>query len=360
MPEPGFPQVTVVSKSKRVRCSSIHLARLCDRFPWLSVRHPASHDASRFGTAVDKQVSLVLSCIAAGNTADLPSDEELLPETSIILDWVEKNYPLEVWEWHVQHHVQLVDPESGEILTEGTPDLLFLHRTEPRFEDVDMKSEGQMFAGYLQKPDENDQQLSYVTAYWLEVSKTRKIESAKIILACWGLRGVKPLESQPITEQRLSEVIETIRAIPPVDPDAPQPEASVGSHCLHCWQRGHCDEHLLPLAVVTKAGLPVPYAEFVGGDLTAETTVKALTWLEGAKRILSEAKKIVDLVEGNADAFVTQNGAVTVGELMYGPQEVKGRKAGATVATLTKEGLTRLIREGETKVKCKFYPAPKP
>ena len=136
-----------------------------------------------------------------------------------------------------------------------------------------------------------------------------------------------------------------------VDVDGPQPEASVGDHCLHCYQRLHCSEHLLPLAVVTQAGLPAPYAEFVGGEMTAETTVKALVWLEGADRVLREAKKIRDLVEGNADAYVTQNGPVTVGELSYGPVEVKGRRAGATVATLTKEGLTRLIREGETKVK---------
>ena len=346
--------------NRLVRPSSLQLASECARSPWLAIKHPASHAATRFGSAVDAQVSIVLSCISLGDTSNLPSDDELLLETSLIMDWVESHYPIEQWYWHVQERVELLDPESREVLTAGTPDLMLLHRTEPRCVCLDWKKRGQVFAGHLAAPDENMQQLAYLTAFWLEASKTRKIESASIVLAAWNETGVYPMESQPITEARLSEVIETIRAIPPVDPDAPQPEAAVGEHCLRCWQRGHCDEHLLPLAVVTKAGLPVPYAEFVGGDLTAETTVKALTWLEGAKRVLSEAKKIVDLVEGNADAYVTQNGAVTVGELCYGPQEVKGRKAGATVATLTKEGLTRLIREGETKIKCKFYPAPKP
>ena len=206
MSESTFPQVTVVetAKPRRVRCSSLHLARLCDRFPWLSVHHPASHDASRFGTAVDKQVSVVLSCIAIGDTDNLPTDEELLPETAIILDWLETNYPLEQWEWHVQHYVELLDPETSEVLTKGTPDLICLHRTEPRFVDVDWKKSGQMYAKHLQKPDVNDQQLAYVAAFWLAVSKTRKIESAKIILACWDESGVTPLESQPITEQRLT------------------------------------------------------------------------------------------------------------------------------------------------------------
>ena len=217
---------------------------------------------------------------------------------------------------------------------------------------------GQMWAGHVQKPDENDQQLSYVTAYWLEVSKTRKIESAKIILAGWDDKRVHPLESQPITEQRLSEVIDTIRAIPPVDPDAPQPEASVGSHCDHCWQRGHCDEWLLPGAVAVTAGLPAPYAEFVGGELTAETTVKALSWLEAAEGMRDKINAIIKLVRGNADAFVTQQGPVRIGELLYGPQPTKGKRSGATIKTLEAEGLQRLIRDGKDGTKCKYYQAP--
>ena len=344
---------------RRVRCSSLYLSRLCNRFPWLSIRHPASHDVTRFGSAVDQQVSTVLKCIAAGTITDLPGDEELLAETSIILDWLEANYPLETWEWIVQRRVELVDPETGEILTAGTPDLICLHRTEPRFVDIDWKKAGQMYAGHLQKPDENDQQLAYVAAFWLEISKTRKIEGAKIVLAAWDERGVTPLESQDITEARLTEVIQSIRAIPPVDPNAPQPEAAVGEHCDHCWQRLHCDEHLLPGAIATQAGLPVPFAEFVGGELTAETTVKALAWLDKTEGVLAGAAKIVKLVRGNADAYVTQHGPVIVGELAYGPQEVKGKRGGATIKTLEKEGLQRLIREGESKIKCKWYLAPK-
>lgn len=344
----------------RVRCSSLHLARLCRRFAWLSVKHPASHDVTRFGSAVDKQVSVVVSCIATGDMDNLPSDEELLVETSKILDWVEANYPIEKWAWHVQQRVELVDPETGEILTGGTPDLICLHRTEPRFVDIDWKKRGQLFAGHLQKPDVNDQQLAYVTAFWLEIAKTRKIERARIVLACWDESGVQPLESQDITEARLTEVIAAVRAVPPVDPESPQPEASVGEHCDHCWQRLHCDEHLLPAAVVTKAGLPAPFAEFVGGELTEETTIKALAWLDAAESVLSDAKKIVALVRGNSDAYVSQHGPVQVGSLMYGPQPVKGKRCGATVKTLEAEGLQRLIREpGEPKMKCKFYPAPK-
>ena len=348
----------------RVRPSSLHLAEVCRRAPYLSVKYPASHEVTRFGTAVDKQVSVILSCIAVGDTDNLPSDDELLPETSIILDWLEANYPIEKWEWHIQERVELLDPETGEVLTAGTPDLLCLHRTEPVLVDIDWKKSGQLYAGHLQKPDKNIQQLAYVTAAWLKYSQTRKIERAKIILACWDDRRVVALESGTaeapwITVDRLTEIVQRVRAVPPVDPNAPAPEAAVGEYCDHCYQRMHCAEHLLPPAVVTQAGLPEPFAEFVDQPMTVDVASKALSWLDGADRVLREAKKIRDLVEGNVDAFVSSNGPVQVGELMYGPREVKGRKAGATVKTLEKEGLQRLIREGESTVKCKWYPAPK-
>lgn len=351
-------------KVKRVRPSSLGMAKCCPRSPWLSVKYPASHAVTRFGSAVDKQVSVVLSCIAVGDLANLPTEEDLLPETGKILDWLERNYPIEQWTWHIQEKVELHDPETGELLTAGTPDLVCVHRTDPVFVVIDWKKSGQMYAGHLQKPDENDQQLAYLAATWLCLVAERKIERSKIILACFDDRGVTPLESgtpeQPwITEDRLTAVVESIRAVPPVDVDGPQPEAEVGDHCGHCWQRMHCSEHLLPMAVATQAGLPAPFAEFTGAEMAVETVVKALSWLEGAKRVLSEAKKIVELVEGNVDSFVTQNGPVTVEAMTYGPVLAKGKRAGATVKTLEAEGLTRLIRQGDDKVTCKWYKAPK-
>jgi hypothetical protein len=328
------------------------MAEHCARAPWLSAKYNESHVATRLGSAVDGQVTALI------RGDDL--DEDVLPETEIVIAWLAENFPSTEWEYHAQMRVELIDPESAEILTVGTPDLLCLHRTDPRISIVDYKKRGQLFAGHLPPPRENLQLLAYLAAAWSKLSTERTIRQGDVTLCCWDDRGVTALKSDPIDDAGLWGIIETIRAIPPMDLSV-QPEASIGDHCDHCYGRMHCDAHLLPLAVVIQAGLPAPYAEFIDPEkpLVAETTVKALAWLEGAKRVLSEAKKIVDLVEGNADAFVTQNGPVVVGELAYGPQEVKGKRAGATIKTLEKEGLTRLIRDGETKVKCKWFPAPK-
>jgi hypothetical protein len=283
---------------------------------------------------------------------------DIFPETELIIAWLGDNFPSTEWEYYAQMRVELLDPESGEMLTTGTPDLLCVHRTEPRISIVDYKKRGQMFSGHLPPPTENLQQLAYLAAAWLKLSKKRSIRQGDITLCCWDDRGITAPKSDPINEDDLWGIINTIRAIPPMDLSV-QPEASIGEHCDHCWARMHCDAHLLPLAVVTKAGLPEPFAEFTEQPLTAETAAKALAWLDGADRVLREAGKIRDLVESNVHAFATQNGPVVVGELAYGPQPTKPKRLGATVATLEKEGLQRLIRMGESKIKCKWYPAPK-
>ena len=198
-----------------------------------------------------------------------------------------------------------------------------------------------------------------MTAFWLQTVRTRKIEQAKIVLACWDAMGVSPQESSIISENRLTEIITRVRAVPMVDPAGPRPEASVGEHCLHCYKRMHCPEYLLPMAVAIQAGVPAPFAEFTEQPLTVETTVKALVWLEACERMQAGIKKIHDLVEGNVDAYVTQEGPVRVGEMLYGPTLTKPRKAGATVETLKAIGREDLIRMGDPKVKCKWYPAPK-
>jgi hypothetical protein len=341
-----------------VRPSSLQLAEQCLRAPWLATKYPSSYAATRFGSAVDKQVTIILSCMLVGDTDNLPTEEELLPETSKILEWLEANYPVEQWQYFVQEKVTLRDPETGAVLTAGTPDLMCLHRTEPRFVDVDWKKRGQLWAGHLPPPDENLQQLAYVAAFWLETAQSRPIEQAKIVLCCWDAWGVTPQESGGIREDRLREVVERVRAVPKVDVDGPQPEAAVGEQCDHCWSRMHCDAHLLPMAVAIKAGLPAPFAEFTDQPLTVETTVKALGWLEGADRVLREAKKIRDLVENNIDAFVMQNGPVEVDAMMYGPVISKPRRMGATVEILKAIGREDLIRLGDAKITCKWTKAP--
>jgi hypothetical protein len=346
--------------ARRVRPSSLQLAEECDLAPYLSTVYPASRAETRMGSTVDAQVTAIVKSVVSGDTSDLPTDEEIYPETERIMEWLEATYHFDEWEYFVQERVELLDPETGDLLTAGTPDLMCLHRTLPVLVDIDWKKRGQMWAGHLKRPDENLQQLAYVTAAWLKHSLNRKIEQAKIVLACWDAEGVTPLESEWITEDMLTDVVDRVRAVPPIDLDKPRPEAAVGEHCLHCYQRMHCPEHLLPPAVVAAAGIPEPFAEFSEEPLSSETVVQALAWREQANNLLRAAEKIRDLVEGNINAYVAAAGPVQVGEMMYGPRPTNGRRCGATVATLEKEGLQRLIRPATPgKPQFKWYPVPK-
>lgn len=335
----------------RVRPSSLGLAAFCARAPWLSAKHNESRPVTRRGSDVDRQVSYML----AHPCQELP--EELLPEAGILLDWVALEYPSSEWEWHPQLAVELNDPATGELLTKGTLDLLCVHRTRPKIAVIDWKKKGQLWAGHLPPPDRNPQQRAYIAAAWLKVRISRKLDDGEIVLACWDERGVKPLRNlEPITAETIGQIIEEVRAIPPLDLDSPQPEASIGDHCDHCYQRMHCDAHLLPAAVVTATGLAKP-GQFAQGAITAENVQAALIWVNCAEELIRQAKQIVEMVGDNIDAFVKQTEPVTIGEMTYGPVPVKGKRLGATVATLEKEGLHRLIREGKESVACKWYPA---
>jgi len=334
------------------------MAESCARAPYLSAKYNQSMENTRFGGDVDRQVSTLLK----GNLDDLPEDQPIHPETQIILNWLAENYPASDWEYHVQEKVTLLDPMSSadppDELTNGTPDLICVHRTEPIFVDIDWKSIGQMWAAHLAPPDENLQQLSYVAGFWL--ASSRKFESARIVLACWDARGVKPLESQPILADQLGDIVRRIAAVPGIDLEEVQPEASVGDHCDHCYQRMHCDAHLLPAGALVKAGLTSGEAAVAGfeeasGQLDAESAVRALAWMEQAKRVLKSAQGMVDIVEANVNAYSVREGPIVAGEMAYGPCLSAGKRMGATVATLEKEGLQRLIRPGKPGVRYKWF-----
>lgn len=355
----------------QVRPSGAERAEYCPRVPYLAAKFPASRNNTRMGSLVDGQVTFVLK---HGLEAFLGTGEELSEEAGKILEWLEANYPAAEWRYFVQEKVELVDPETEKVLTAGTPDLVCFQASTGFLVVIDWKSKGQMWAGHLTPPERNLQQLIYLSAYWLKLSMEHAITIGKIVLACWDVNGVTPQETpEPIGPDVIMGVVARMRKMPEVDPTGPEPEAAVGEHCQHCYQRMHCTEHLLPAGALILKGpeaqeMPVFLKAMVASDglrdqkrdgamLDAGSTVQALAWVERARQVIREATKIVDLVEENCDAFVTTNGPVESAGQCYGPVPVKGRQLGATVATLKQEGLSRLIRAGKDSVKCKWYPA---
>jgi hypothetical protein len=318
-----------------VRPSSLQLAEKCSRAPWLSHRYQEENEAIRKGNEVDSDVSRAL----------VEGREPLTREGAALVAWVRDRFKGEV-EFFVQRKVQLLDPITGEIITEGTPDLLVLDRKQSLLVDVDWKKKGQLYAGHLPMPDDNLQQMAYAVAAGMEFS----VKQVQIVLACFDERDITPIEGEVLEGASWWPLIDRIKAVPQVDVDGGEPEAIKGEHCASCYQRLHCSAYLLPAMEKAPVEL-VPFMEPGRELLTQEEALAALDWINRAEMAIKLAKDIRDMVEAQVDAFVGANGPLRRGNKEYGPTPTKGNRKGPTLEELETLGLSNLIKPGKPGVK---------
>lgn len=320
-----------------VRPSSLQMAEECERAPYLGQRYREGNENTRRGNDIDIDVSTVL--VGGG--------EARTKEGRMLAAWVRERFGDDAT-FLIQRKVRLVDPVTGEVITEGTPDLLVLHQVGERLRltVVDWKTIGQFFAGYLELPDNNLQQGAYAVAAAMEFGA----EEYQIILACFDERGIKPIEGSVLEGEAWWPLLERIKAIPHVNLEGPEPEATKGEHCDRCWQKMHCSAFLLP---AVEGKLPVelvPFSE-VGQGLTSTEAVAGLEWLEHADEAIARAKKLRDLVEGQLKTFATVNGPLVDGDRQWGPIATNGQRRGPNLGELEEMGLGHLIKPGKPGVK---------
>ena len=333
---------------KRVRPSSLQIAELCRRAPWLAHHHPEETAATKHGSSKD---ALVTTALMGG--AEPPLDEI---EARAILAWVRKEFPANTI-FLPQQRVTLIDPITGEEVTTGTADLLAVYTTPAgrrRLVVLDWKTVGQLYAGYLSAPDESLQQLAYMLAAGMELA----VDEAQIILVCFDAAKLKVLEGQVHEQDAWWAFLDRIKAVPPIDVDGPQPTASKGDHCDHCWQRGHCSAYLLPAfdleAEMAKQPRElIPFSEgLIGqglsGGITEERALAALAWLETAEDVIKRAGKVTRLVKDQLETYARTRGPVRRDDGMeWGPVRTNGSRKGATVAELEAAGHPELIHPAE-------------
>jgi hypothetical protein len=316
-----------------VRPSGLQIAEKCSRAPWLSHKYPEENAAIRNGNEVDADISRVL----------LEGGQASTKEGAALAAWVRKRFSPTA-QFFIQHKVRLLDPETGDVITEGTPDLLVLDGK--RLYDVDWKSIGQLYAGYLERPENNLQQMAYVVAGGMEF----EAEEVQIILACFDAKGgITPIEGEVLEGAAWWPLIERVKAVPHVDLEGPQPPAIKGEHCDTCYQRIHCSAYLLPAMEKVPVEL-VPFAE-PGTGLTASEVLAALDWLDRADTAIKRAEKIRDLAEGQVKTFVSLNGPIRRGDKEYGPAPTNGTRRGPKLEELEALGLGHLIKPGTPGVK---------
>lgn len=319
-----------------VRPSSLQMAEVCARAPWLGQKYREENENMRHGSAIDTDVSIEL----------LGGGEAQTKEGSALAAWVRERFPGEV-EFFVQRKLRLLDPVSGELITEGTADLLVRHAVggRRRLSVVDWKTKGQLYAGYLEPPDNNLQQMAYAVAGGMEF----EVDEIHIILACFDARGVTPIEGTVLEGEKWWPLIDRIKAVPHVNLDEPEPVATKGRHCDSCYQKQHCSAYLMPAMAAAPVEL-VPFMEG-GGGLTPATALAGLEWLEAADDLIARAKKVRDVVEKQLSTFATLHGPLRRGDQEWGPIPTNGKRSGPSVGELEEMGLSNLIKPGKPGVK---------
>ena len=325
---------------QRSRPSQLQAAETCSRSLWISLHYREGNANTRRGQSHDAKASEILTNIKEVPIA-LVDKSKLSPEVKGILAWVGKTFGSHCC-FYVQRKVTLADPRTGEVLSEGTPDMIVVDPLMHTLTIVDWKTQGQMWAGHLADPDDNLQQLDYAVAAALEFSTADcPLDGFKIVLACYDADGVQPRESEIITADQWFGIIDRIKAIPQVDPDEPEPEAQKGEHCQHCWGRLHCAAYLLPKGDDMPGAL-VPFTQ--PGELTAESALQALEWADKAEVTVKAGNELIKRVYETIDAFVAANGPIRRGPKQYCQYPKMSNRKPPTVGELEAMGKADLIK----------------
>ena len=192
-----------------VRPSLLQRADVCGLVPALAKQFPETSDAADRGTAIH---------------AAIARDDRTVPEARTAREWVESNL---IGELVYERKVELIDLDTMETLTEGTPDLVAGPDTDGVMAVVDWKS-GRSAA------DLDPSNTLQLIAYGLAVCDGRPFRCVLVLLdskdaesyARWS-RVFEPAE-HPV-------LMDYIRAIV-----HKEPVAHPGDWCGSCYQRVYC------------------------------------------------------------------------------------------------------------------------
>lgn len=298
-----------------IRPSALGRAALCGLVPILAELYPESSAHSESGEEIHRQIRAALS----GGSL-----EQLSPQaaaavaliTSVIADIPDV-------EVHIEYPLALRDPENGELLSEGTGDIVLVFPDEVIA--LDWKTGRQ---ADLAHPNDNIQIKTYATAAALEFDKPR----ARGVLVRFP-EGADPvvLTSEPYD---LWAVLDEVRAISRIGP-----EARPGQHCMSCFQRHVCPSWRERAATGMELLSRARQAENTPENLSSEAAVELL-------QAIKAVREAADAAESLVRAAVMSGLRVEANGQVYERGMVQGRRSGPSVQDLETLGLTHLIRPG--------------
>lgn len=309
-----------------IRPSSLTIAEKCQLSPVLSARYPETNAAIERGSFVDAEVTRILK-----------GDEVLTadPDAADCLRWIRAH--VEVLE--VQTAVELFDPDTGELLTRGTPDMV---GRDPWERDtllvVDLKKREQHLAGRLAPPDDNLQVLTYALAHVLRPGSPFK--AFRVALLLFGEGHAEALWSGSYTSVQWLPILERIRQITcarETRNDRTDPVGKAGPHCSECYPRVHCPSWALPAH--QGPSYLEPFTK-PGGLSSPEVAGKGLLAIKAMREMADRAEEILQ-----AHRLRNGPGSVLVGDKVWEPVTMPGRRS-ASVVELDRAGLSQYVKEG--------------
>lgn len=287
-----------------IRCSQLQLAERCGLASRLAEQYPETSQAAERGTAIHVEIA---------------SGKPVSAEARAALEWLPNGQK------SIEHEVpvRLLDPETGDVITAGTADVLAID-DRGVLQVIDWKTGS---PDYVTAPDDNLQLLAYGVAAALN----REAPAFRVALAFLDGDQVDVRWSIAYWGDTWWPLIDRIKAAA----SAP-PVARTGPHCSSCWQRKHCSAWLLP-AFEGETALK-PFTEG-GGGLTSANVARAL-------ELRDVMRTMLDTMDGQIEAYVREAGPVRVGDREFGCWPTRGRRTGPTLAELEAQGLGHLIKQG--------------
>lgn len=319
-----------------IRPSSLSIAERCELAPVLAEEFPTTNANIERGNLVDLQVSRRL-------LGGAPATD---PDALAVLAWITETLGFTGAEGFPQETIALVDPDSGEVLTEGTAD--YAHVKDGLVTIVDYKKREQYFAGRLADPDENMQLHAYGLAWALRYGAN----AYRTVILLFGDGEVQPIWStncytavpwgEGVNATPWLPYLDRIRAVQARKGERAakglgRPRPTEGPHCVQCYQRLHCPAWMYPAA---EGGTQLaPLAK--PGGITKDNAGPLLLYVLAVREAADRAQEMLK-------AFAMENGGqIVVGERKWKPVTMPGRKSGPSVAELEANNLGHLVRQGQ-------------
>lgn len=303
-----------------IRPSALQIAEHCGLSARLAEQYPETSPAADRGTAIHADIAMALTTGKPAAT----------PEGRAAVRWVKDTKGGE--DLIVEQGIELRDPETDEVITAGTPDLVLLDNDGVHASVIDWKT-GR--PDHVPVPAENMQLMAYAAAVAL---KHDRPAVNGILVFLDGAETTTFAGQDWLHHWDLIERVRTAANRPAV--------ASPGEHCWRCWSRSHCQSYR------DRAGLALTTLQG-----SRELTLTDETAGELAVRIKA-VREAADMAEELVKAHVRNGGRALADGKAYVPQTIAGRKT-ADVRELLADGLDRYVREGKPYERWSWMAAPK-